>query len=74
VLGALRLLKVGRLCHVIANPEARLEKREGGPAWLESLWSTTTRRCDTIFEASSNSKALGESVMKLPQEEKRYKG
>jgi hypothetical protein len=34
----------------------------------------TTRRYGTIFEASSNNKALGESVMKLPQEEKRYKG
>jgi hypothetical protein len=33
----------------------------------------TTRRCDTIFEASLNSKPLGESVMKLPPEEKRYK-
>jgi hypothetical protein len=34
----------------------------------------TTRRCDTIFEASSNSKPLGEFAMKHPQEEKRYKG
>jgi hypothetical protein len=34
----------------------------------------TTRRYGTIFEASSNSRALGESVMKLPQGEKRYNG
>jgi hypothetical protein len=32
----------------------------------------TTRRYDTIFEASSNSKAPGEFVMKLPLEQKRY--
>jgi hypothetical protein len=34
----------------------------------------TTRRYDTTFEASSNSKAPGECVMKLPTEEKRYRG
>jgi len=34
----------------------------------------TTRRYDIISEVSSNSKALGGFVTKLPQEEKRYKG
>jgi hypothetical protein len=34
----------------------------------------TTRRCDIIFEASSNSEAPGGFVTKLPQEAKRYKG
>jgi len=34
----------------------------------------TTRRCDIIFEASSNNEAPGGSVTKLLQEEKRYKG
>ena len=34
----------------------------------------TTRRYGIIFEASSNSEALGGFVTKLPQEEKRYNG
>jgi len=34
----------------------------------------TTRRCDIIFEASSNSEVRGGFATKLPQEEKRSNG
>jgi len=33
-----------------------------------------TRRCDIIFEASSNSEAPGGFATKLPQEKKRWNG